>query len=219
VRDKDSFSAYNTDYRAALDSLLAHLPPNPDGTPGTLQKRMVLVLGAGGVARAIAHAVHSQGGLLTLTNRTTDRAERLAAEVNCRVADWGARHTILCDILVNCTSVGMHPHVDESPVHPSFLRPGLIVFDTVYTPETTLLVKEARARGCHVLTGVDMFVRQAALQFSLFTGQKPPTDLMHNLVKRALSPVAIREDEPDEEKTDVIEVSGNEGMTGDGVTE
>ena len=66
----------------------------------------------------------------------------------------------------------MHPNVDEMPIHHSFLKPGLMVFDTVYTPETTLLVKEARARGCHVITGVDMFVRQAALQFQLFTGQR-----------------------------------------------
>jgi 3-dehydroquinate dehydratase/shikimate dehydrogenase len=196
IRDKDSFTAHNTDYQAALDSLLAHLPPKPDGTPGTLEKRMVLLLGAGGVARAVAHALKQQGAILTISNRTAERAEKLAAEVDCRVADWGARHNVLCDLLVNCTSVGMHPHVDESPIHPSFLKPGLIVFDTIYTPETTLLVKEARARGCHVLTGVDMFVRQAALQFALFTGQKPPLELMHKLVKRALSPVAIREEEP-----------------------
>ena len=102
---------------------------------------------------------------------------------------------MLCDLLVNCTSVGMHPNVDEMPVHASFLKPDLVVFDTVYTPEKTLLVKEARARGCHVLTGVDMFVRQAAMQFRLFTGQEPPLEAMRALVKRALSPVTYR-DEP-----------------------
>jgi 3-dehydroquinate dehydratase/shikimate dehydrogenase len=195
IRDKDSFTAYNTDYRAALDSLLAHLPANADGTPGKLEKRMVLLVGAGGVARSVAHALHEQGTILAITNRTAERTAQLAAEVGARVVDWGARHTVLCDILINCTSVGMHPHVDESPIHASFLRPGLIVFDTIYTPETTLLVKEARARGCHVLTGVDMFVRQAALQFELFTGQQPPMELMLKLVKRALSPVALRDDE------------------------
>src|SRR5262249_37300152 len=104
-----------------------------------------------------------------------------------------ARHSVLpCELLINCTPVGMHPNVDESPIHPSFLKPGLMVFDTVYTPETTLLVREARNRGCHVITGVDLFVRQAALQFQLFTSQDAPLDLFRTVVKRALSPVTIR---------------------------
>jgi 3-dehydroquinate dehydratase/shikimate dehydrogenase len=106
---------------------------------------------------------------------------------------------MLCDILINCTSVGMHPNVDDCPVHPSIFKPGLVVMDTVYTPETTLLVKEARARGCIVQTGTDMFVRQAAHQFRLFTGHEPPMDLMYKVVKRALSPVTIRMDEETEE--------------------
>jgi 3-dehydroquinate dehydratase/shikimate dehydrogenase len=71
----------------------------------------------------------------------------------------------------------------------------MVVMDTVYTPETTLLVKEARGRGCHVQTGVDMFVRQAAHQFRLFTGHEAPLELMRKLVKRALSPVALPEEE------------------------
>jgi 3-dehydroquinate dehydratase/shikimate dehydrogenase len=89
----------------------------------------------------------------------------------------------------------MHPNVDESPIHHSLLKPGLVVFECVYTPETTLLVKEARTRGCHVITGVDMFVRQAAQQFRLFTGEEPPLELMAKTVRRALSPVAIRDEE------------------------
>src|SRR5262249_58495706 len=97
----------------------------------------------------------------------------------------------------SCASVGMHPNLDESPIHHSYLRPGLMVFETIYTPETTLLVKEARARGCHVLTGVDLFVRQAALQFQRFTGRDAPVELMRAIVKRALSPVTIP-DENDE---------------------
>ena len=101
----------------------------------------------------------------------------------------------MCDTLINCTSVGMHPNMDESPMHPSYLKPGLTVFDTVYTPETTLLIKEARDRGCRVITGVDLFVRQAALQFQRFTGREAPLELMRKLVKRALSPVTIRSEE------------------------
>ena len=89
----------------------------------------------------------------------------------------------------------MHPKLDESPVHNSFLTPGLTVFDTVYTPETTLLIREAHARGCNFLTGVDMFVRQAALQFHLFTGQEAPLVEFYELVRKALSPVNLGQDD------------------------
>jgi 3-dehydroquinate dehydratase/shikimate dehydrogenase len=195
VRVEDGWSAYNTDAQAALDSLQANLPPTPDGAPAELHTRSVLILGAGGVARALAHALKGRVGVLTVTNRTAERAAKLAEEAGCRTVDWNARHNVLCDLLINCTSVGMHPNVDETPIHPSFLKPTLMVFETIYTPETTLLVKEARPRGCHVLTGVDMFVRQAALQFRLFTGREAPLELMRGIVKRALSPVTIPEDE------------------------
>jgi 3-dehydroquinate dehydratase / shikimate dehydrogenase len=194
VRRGDGFTAYNTDYQAAIETLLANLPRRPDEPPPTLQSRTALILGAGGVARAVAHALHREGANVTIANRTPERAHKLAEEVGCRTLDWGGRHSVICDTLVNCTSVGMHPNVDESPMHPSFLKPGLTVFESVYTPEQTLLVKEARSRGCHVITGVDMFVRQAALQFRLFTGQEPPLEVMQKVVRRALSPVTIREE-------------------------
>ena len=178
-----------------MESLLANMPVGSDGRPVPLSSCTALMLGAGGVARAIAHALKPQVGLLTITNRTGERAHKLAEEVGCKAVEWGTRHNVSADLLINCTSVGMSPDVDESPVHHSYLKPGLMVFDTVYTPETTLLVKEARERGCHVLTGVEMFVRQAALQFKLFTGKEAPLELMRTLVKRALSPVALREEE------------------------
>jgi 3-dehydroquinate dehydratase/shikimate dehydrogenase len=83
----------------------------------------------------------------------------------------------------------MFPEVDEVPMPPSYLREGMVVFDTIYNPENTLLVKEARARGCIVISGIDMFVRQAILQFQIFTEQEAPEELMGDVVRRALSPV------------------------------
>jgi 3-dehydroquinate dehydratase/shikimate dehydrogenase len=185
------FRAYNTDAQAALESLRAHLPLDEHGHTVPLSGRQVLILGAGGVGRAIAHALQREGTVLTITNRTEERGILLAEEVGCKFVDWAARHNVLCDTLINCTSVGMHPNLDESPIHNSFLKPGLMVFDTIYTPETTLLVREARGRGCAVLTGVDMFVRQAGLQFKIFTDLEPPLELMTTLVRRALSPVQM----------------------------
>ena len=163
-------------------------------TPADLHKRPVLILGAGGVARAIAHALHHAGCNLWIASRTYERAAKLAREVSGEALDWLARHKEGCDIVINCTPVGMHPNVDESPIHAGFLRPGMHVFDTVYTPETTLLVKEARARGCLVTTGVDMFIRQAGMQFQLFTGREPPLELMAKTLRRALSPVHLHDE-------------------------
>jgi 3-dehydroquinate dehydratase / shikimate dehydrogenase len=194
VRGENGFVAYNTDYQAARDSLLANLPPGPDGQSSTLQGRTVLLLGAGGVARAVAHALHREGALVSVSNRTPERTQRLAEEVGCRAIDWAARHNVVCDTVINCTSVGMHPNMDESPIHQSLLKPGLMVMDCIYTPEQTLLVKEARNRGCHILTGVDMFVRQAALQFQLFTGKEAPLEVMRKVVRKALSPLNLRDE-------------------------
>jgi 3-dehydroquinate dehydratase/shikimate dehydrogenase len=194
------YRATNTDATAAIDSLRAHMPLGADKQPLSLTGRFALILGAGGVARAIAHGLHQAGVPIVIANRTTERAQKLAEEVGCKFVEWSARHSIICDMIVNCTSVGMHPNLDESPIHHSFLKPGMMVFDTIYTPETTLLIREARGRECHVLTGVDMFVRQAGLQFKLFTGQDPPLELMAKVVRRALSPVHVADDDEEPPK-------------------
>lgn len=197
VRDAHGFSAFNTDYPAAHDSLMANLPlkAGPDG-PGSWNARPVLILGAGGVARAIAHMLQREGAIVTVTSRTEEKASDLAEDVGCKYVGWESRHKSKCDLLVNCTPVGMAPNIDESPIHPSFLTPEMMLFDTIYMPETTMLVKDAKTRGCTVLTGVDMFVRQAEMQFRLFTNQEPPPEFMRSVVKRALSPVALSQDEP-----------------------
>jgi 3-dehydroquinate dehydratase / shikimate dehydrogenase len=81
----------------------------------------------------------------------------------------------------------MHPNVDDTPYAKHHMRPAMVVFDAVYNPENTLFVKEARGRSCKVVTGVDMFVRQAAMQFKLFTGLDAPIDVMRETIKRATS--------------------------------
>lgn len=189
-RDDGKWAAANTDYAAAVDSLKAHFAERAKDGPATqLSQVSVLILGAGGAARAIAHSIHREGAQLTITARTYERAQRLAEEVKCKALDWHARHSVSFDVLVNCTPVGMHPNVDEAPCHFSILKPGHVVFDTIYTPETTLLIREARSRGCETITGVDMFVRQAARQIELFTGLTPDTAVMQQIVRKALSPL------------------------------
>lgn len=195
IRSVSGWRAYNTDVQAAHQSLHANWPVKADGVTLPASSTAVLILGAGGVARAIAGPLFRAGINVTIANRTAERAQKLADEVGCRWVDWQARHNVYCDILINCTSVGMHPKLDESPVHAGYLTPGMTVFDTIYTPETTMLIREARSRDCSVLTGVDMFVRQAALQFQLFTGLEAPLDEMRDLARKALSPVNLGQDD------------------------
>jgi 3-dehydroquinate dehydratase/shikimate dehydrogenase len=99
------------------------------------------------------------------------------------------RHTVEADLLVNCTPIGMHPNLDDTPFDAKYLQENMVVFDTIYNPEQTLLLKDARAANCRVLTGVDMFVRQAELQFDKFTDQEAPKDLMRQVIRRTISAV------------------------------
>src|SRR5713101_2848044 len=164
VMQEDGFTAYNTDFDAFRDSLYAGLGAGSDGVPMKMSGKGVLVLGAGGVARAVTRALQGEGARITIANRSSERAQDLAEDVGCRFVNWEPRHNVISDLLINCTPVGMHPHIDEIPVHTSYLRPELAVMDTIYTPENTLLIKEASARGCKTVTGVGMFIRQAAAQ-------------------------------------------------------
>jgi 3-dehydroquinate dehydratase/shikimate dehydrogenase len=181
---------YNTDYKAAMDCLENALGGAvPPGMSSPLQGKKVLVLGAGGVARAIMYGLQRRGARTTIASRTRSRAQFLADIFGGRCVEWSARHISDVEVLINCTPVGMHPNVDESPIAKSHLKPSMIVFDTVYNPESTLLLKEARDRGCRIVTGVEMFIRQAALQFLLFTGREAPEALMRETLKRAIGPV------------------------------
>lgn len=192
VRTASGFKAMNTDRPAILESLTAGLPTNPDGSPGSLKQKMALVLGAGGVARSVVHALTDAGAIVTVTNRTDEKAHKLAGDMGCRQVDWAMRMSTLCDIVVNCTSCGMYPEVDETPIHASVFKKGMVVMDTIYNPENTLMIKQARGHGATVVTGLDMFIRQAAAQFRAFTGQEPPVDLMRQVAKNALTPITVR---------------------------
>jgi 3-dehydroquinate dehydratase/shikimate dehydrogenase len=135
------------------------------------------------------YGLQRRGAKTTIAGRTRSRAQYLAETFGGRCVEWSARHVSDAEIIVNCTPVGMHPNVDESPFNKSHLKPSMIVFDTVYNPESTLILKEARSHGCRVVTGVEMFIRQAALQFLLFTGLEAPEALMRETLKRAIGPV------------------------------
>ncbi|MEZ6062017.1 MAG: shikimate dehydrogenase [Planctomycetaceae bacterium] len=178
--------ATNTDYDAIIESVVSGLKATGVMEPRLTEKK-VLILGAGGVARAAAHAMQQSKATVTVTNRTRDRAKALAAELGCLTIGWENRASEKCDILINCTSVGMHPNVNESPFQEVWMNESTLVFDTVYNPENTLFLKSARARGCPTVSGVEMFVRQAARQFEIFTGAPASLDYLAETMRRAMS--------------------------------
>jgi 3-dehydroquinate dehydratase/shikimate dehydrogenase len=185
VTAADGITAANTDAIAAVESLIAALQGDERATSDGLGLKTTLVLGAGGAARAVAFGLKKKGVEVTVTSRTADRAKKIAAEVGCKSVEWAARHRMPYDGIVNATPVGMHPNVDESPYDKEHLRPYMVVFDTVYNPENTLLIKEARSAGCRTVTGVEMFVRQAAIQYRIWHGAEPPPQVMREALKRA----------------------------------
>lgn len=185
VFDGAKVYGYNTDRWAAIDSLAAATGQGRATSP-RFDGLTAFILGAGGAAKAIAQGLKSSGATVTITGRTRARAEEVARPLQCNVVDWDMRHQTTADVVVNCTPLGMSPHVDATPFDMQFLRPSMVVFDTVYNPETTRLIADARQQGCRVVTGVEMFIRQAARQFELFTGREAPVDVMRNALSSNL---------------------------------
>lgn len=177
---------FNTDCRAAIEAIEVALGA-PVAGRSPIHGKHALILGAGGAGKAVAFGVLRCGGTVTLSDGDEEKARRLAEKLECQYIAWDDRHNVACDILANCTPVGMHPNIDESPFDSKYLKSHMLVFDAVYNPENTLLIKDARARNCKVVTGVEMFVRQACMQFKLFTGKDGPAELMREVLKRATS--------------------------------
>ncbi len=191
VNDNGVLRGYNTDATGFLQALLEK-GVEPRG------KRVVL-LGAGGAARAVSFVLAERGAHLVILNRRLelDWAEGLASrltetfgkEVKApELAEENLAQALEeADILVNATSVGMSPNVDETPVTSNLLKPSLIVFDAVYNPVKTRLLREAGQTGAQTISGLEMLVWQGASAFELWTGVKAPVELMRAEVIKALA--------------------------------
>jgi len=180
-RPDGTWAGDNTDARGALAALQA----NARGRTGALRRARVDVLGAGGAARAVVAALRDCGCTVTIYNRTAQRAAELARELRCAWQPWDARLHCGGDVLINCTSVGLWPAVDDSPLPDDAFRPGTLVFDTVYRPPQTRLLRAAAARGCETVSGVEMFLAQAAAQHELWHGAPAPADVMRVALQAA----------------------------------
>ncbi len=181
---------YNTVYRAAMDCI-EQTYEIEKGSEKPMEGRRALILGSGGIARAIAWGLRQRHAEVTLSSQTHEHAKMLAAEIGCRTVEWDERHSANPQLLINCTPVGMHPDMDSTPYDKAKLNEYMVVFDTVYNPENTLLIKNAKRAGARIVTGVDMYVRQASYQYKLFTGKDAPSLLMRKTIKQATNPVRV----------------------------
>lgn len=175
-------TGYNTDSAAAIRGLENGLKDNIVD----LKNKIVAIIGAGGAARAIAFGLKEKGCDITIHNRTLERAKRLSNDVGCEFKRFEEISDLNSDILINCTSVGMFPNIKDSPVPKDVLKKGMIVFDAVYNPVETRLLKDAKERGCYTVNGLTMFINQAAEQFRLWTHIEPPIKLMENVANNML---------------------------------
>ena len=177
VRIGGQLCGYNTDYVGVLRSLESRMP---------LRGSRVLIVGAGGAARAVAFALAQSGAVPCVTARRPVRAQALAHAAGGQAIPRERLRSEFFDAIVNATPVGMHPRTGESPLESRELNCRL-VFDTIYRPRMTKLLQLAKQRDIETVSGVEMFVAQGAAQFEIWTGQQAPVDAMRRAVLRTLT--------------------------------
>lgn len=190
ICDNGKLIGLGTDGPGALKALL--------DADAELSGKTMLMLGCGGAARAIAFTLANRTELAELVmldidekllqglsadlRSGTDKQISSAVMNDRTVAEAMAKS----DVIIHCTPIGMHPKEDASLVPVELFRPGQVVFDVVYNPLKTRLLKEAEAKGCTTISGVEMFINQAVLQFEQFTGVAAPVEVMRQVVLKEL---------------------------------
>jgi len=177
VVNKDGIlKGYNTDCAGSVKAL---------SIKTDIKGKHVLLLGAGGAARAIGYGLKEEGAEIIIANRTDSKAEKLAEELGSKFCPFEDIYNRPCNIIINTTSVGMYPHVNDSIVKKDFLR-GKIVFDIVYRPMITRMLKDAQEVNSLIVEGYEMLLYQGIEQYKLWTGKDPSEKLMRDMLKKQL---------------------------------
>ena len=170
VQEQGQLIGYNTDWLGILKPIERHT---------TLKRKKVAIIGAGGAAQAAVFAALRGGASATIFNRTTDRGASVAERFGCASKSFDALSEVIDhDIIINTTSVGMTPHEGESPLPLDALRAHHLIFETIYAPETTELLRLGASVGATVIKGKEMFLEQGTAQFELHTGVSAPAEEM-----------------------------------------
>lgn len=178
VNDNGVLKGYNTDWLGVVIPL---------EKVTSLENKKVALIGAGGAARAAAYGVTQRGAKLIIYNRTIERAQELAKEFGGEAHSLddieGIKNT---DIIFNATSVGLPPEENETPLSKELITSDHIVFDAIYVPYETRLLKEAKQQGATIIHGMEMLLQQAVVQFKLYTGYDAPEDVMRSVLLHQL---------------------------------
>jgi shikimate dehydrogenase len=177
VNQDGKLLGYNTDCLGAINALLEKTE---------IKGKNVVMIGAGGAARAAGFGILAEGGNLTILNILEDEGTRLSKDLGVPYYHLSEFSRFDYDILINTTPVGMSPVVDNMPVDQKDLRLDKVVMDVIYNPLKTKLLAESEKIGCTTVDGVSMFVYQGVAQFEMWTGKKAPVDTMRNIVLKAL---------------------------------
>src|SRR5690554_3141336 len=186
VHVNEKLIGYNTDGEGYLRSLLPLIKDDH-------HKMDVLIIGAGGAARAVAITLAKYGvRKMVITNRTQEKGMSLVhscdkfSPTSFMNLEEATEQVGNFQVIINTTSIGMSPNIEETPLSLEHLRPGTIVSDLIYTPLKTTWLKKAAEKGARILGGLDMFIFQGALAFEHWTGEKAPTDIMRKAVLKQL---------------------------------
>jgi len=176
VNNNGVLKGYNTDWLGIVTPLEQIIK---------LKNKKVAVLGAGGAARAVVYGMILKGAKPTIFNRTVEKAQELGKEFACNGVGLDDVEGIKdFDIIINSTAVGMHPLENKTPIPTRFINESQVVFDIVYIPYETKLLREAKKKGAKTIHGIEMLLYQGTAQFELFTNHKAPVKVMRKILNK-----------------------------------
>lgn len=178
VNDNGQLKGYNTDWIGIVKPLSKVVD---------ISGKRIALIGAGGAARAVAYAVVSNGGNLSIYNRTQENAKKIIDDFGGKSGPLDSPDIAKADIIINATSVGMHPETDKSPISKSLMNPEQIVFDAIHTPALTQLQKDAQDIGAKTISGREMFIYQGIEQFRLYTGIELDEQIVRKQLEKAMA--------------------------------
>lgn len=182
INTEGKLKGYNTDGYGAYLSLI-----NEDIT---IKNKKILILGNGGSARAIAFTLKNEGGFPIICGRNAEKAQALAHDMGTKDFTTFSQLTINymkdIHIIINTTPIGMAPQEEVSPINEDLFNESHIVFDIIYSPHNTVLLKNAEKKNCTIVHGINMLINQAIKQFDIWTNVKPPVEDLLNLVQKHL---------------------------------
>jgi shikimate dehydrogenase len=176
INRNGKLTGYNTDL-FGIEYALRHT---------TLRNKNVLLIGAGGAASAVAYMIKNKGGRLIYVNRTPGRTKNLQKRFGGKISQMNKISAEDVDVIINATPLGMYPNFKNSPVPDTLIGKNQTIFDLVYNPVKTSLIKTAEKKGATAISGIDMFIAQGVRQAELWTRKKIITPKLVGLLKKKI---------------------------------